>query len=296
MTLVVLALACGSTLPLAERAEAEPAATCVAKLNAARRSAGLPAVANSATLSKAAQRHANYRAYNDARGLRDTSAHYETKGRAWYSGVRPWDRTKAAGLRDGTWARQGENVVTGYGSSVSLQGIDSWLAAPYHRFPVLDANMRTVGCANSAASASSTRAAEVLEMVWPWTAKTQTITTWPLNNQRSVATSFDRRTEAPSPFRSAGGNVVGSVVSLQASGYANLRLTATPTLKKGTTTVPVYASSPAGDTYLPGNAVMFAAKSPLQAATRYTATVKGQVRTSGGAWKSFSRTWSFTTR
>jgi uncharacterized protein YkwD len=294
---LVLALALGSSLPTAQVASAESATNCVSRLNGARKAAGLPQVANSGVLSLAAQRHANYRAHTDAAGQSDSSAHFETAGRIYYTGVKPWDRTKAAGLRDGSWARQGENVVTGYGSSLALNGVAAWLDAPYHRFPVLDANMRSIGCAASNGSASGTRAAEVLEMVWPWSATRQQLTAWPLPNHTGVATSFDRATEAPSPFRMSPTHVIGPVVSLQASGWANVRLTSAPTLKRGTTAVALWYSTPAGDTSLPRNAVMLAAKSPLAAHTTYTVTVKGQLQTRAGApWTAFTRTWSFTTR
>jgi uncharacterized protein YkwD len=294
---VVLTLACGSTLPVTQPALAESGATCGQRINTVRARAGLPRVAGSGTLTTAAQRHANYRAAADGRGQRDTSAHYETKGRAWYSGVRPWDRTKAAGLRNGTWARQGENVVTGYGSSASLKGVDAWLSAPYHRFPILDANMRSVGCAASTTAASTTRSAEVLQMVWPWTAKTKALTSWPLPKATGVARSFDRRSEAPQPFRSSTTSVVGPVVSLQASGYKAIRLTSAPTLKKAGRGVAVHVSTPSSDSYLPDNAVMLTSKAPLSAASTYTVTIKGQLQaTTGAKWTSFTRTWSFTTR
>jgi uncharacterized protein YkwD len=293
---LVLALALGSSLPTAQVASAESASTCLSKLNSARRSAGLPQVTNSGVLSLAALRHANYRARTDTLGLSDISAHYETGGRAYFTGLRPWDRTKAAGLRDGTWARQGENVVTGTGSSLSLSGVSAWLDAPYHRFPVLDANMRQIGCAASSGAASGSKAAEVLEMLWPWSAKTTQLTAWPLPNKTGVATSFDRRTEAPSPFRMSPTHVVGPVISLQASGWTNIRLTSAPTLKRGTTVVAIHYSTPNGDTFLPDNAVMLAAKSQLAAHTKYTVTVKGQLQVkAGAAWTSFVRTWSFTT-
>jgi uncharacterized protein YkwD len=293
---VVLTLVCGSTLPVTQPAFAEAGPTCGQRINAVRTRAGLPKVSGSGVLVTAAQRHANYRAAADSRSQRDTSAHYETAGRAYYSGVRPWDRTKAAGLRAGTWARQGENVVTGYGNSTTLKGVDAWLAAPYHRFPVLDANMRSVGCAASTTAASSTRSAEVLQMVWPWSATTKAITVWPLNRATGVAHSFDRRSEAPQPFRSARTSVVGPVVSLQASGYKAIRLTSTPTLRKGASGVPVYVSTPAGDSYLPDNAVMLTAKAPLAAGTTYTVTIRGQLQAKTGArWNSFTRTWSFKT-
>lgn len=93
---LVLALAIGSSLPT-QMASAESGSTCLSRLNSARKSAGLPLVSNSGVLSLAAQRHANYRARTDALGLTDASAHFETAGRAYYTGVRPWTGPRLPG-------------------------------------------------------------------------------------------------------------------------------------------------------------------------------------------------------
>jgi uncharacterized protein YkwD len=295
-SLLALVVVLASTLSATGLASAETRSQCVQRLNAVRAKAGLVQVRQSGTLTAAAQKHANYRAYADSHGLNDASAHYETSRRPYYSGARPWDRTRAAGLKDGTWARQGENVITGSGRSVSLQGVTAWLGAPYHRFPMLDANVRTIGCAASSDRVSTKRGAEVLEMVWPWSATQRKLTAYPVHGQTGVARSFDRRTEAPSPFRNARSAVVGSVVSLQASGWQAIRLVSTPTLKRGSSPVAVYSASPRTDSHLPDNAVMLAAVNPLAANTSYTATFRVQLQASpGGGWQTVTRTWSFRT-
>ena len=295
-SLVALAVLLASTLSATGLASAETRSQCLGRLNAVRAKAGLAQVRLSGTLTAAAQRHANYRAYADSHGLDDASAHHETAGRRFYSGVKPWDRTRAAGLKDGSWARQGENVITGSGRSARLQGVTAWLGAPYHRLPMLDANVRWVGCAGSSDQVSTREGAEVLEMVWPWEATQRKLTAYPVHGQTGVPREFDRRTEAPSPFRAACTAVVGSVVSLQASGYHALRLSAAPTLRRGGTSLAVYWSSQKTDAHLPANAVMLAATSPLAARTTYTVTFRGHVQAQpGGAWQPFTRTWTFTT-
>jgi uncharacterized protein YkwD len=276
-------------------ARSESSLACYNAITTVRARAGLPGASRSLVLERAALSHARYRARWDAAGLAE-NPHSESSGHAGFTGRLPWDRTKRAGLRDGTWAKQGENVVAGSGGSSQLVGVRAWLAAPYHRFPMLDANMRSVGCGASSGPVAPTRGAEVLEMVWPWGANRRVLTAWPLPHATGVARSFDRRSESPSPFASARTQVVGTVVSLQASGYHALRLTSRPTLAHGAHAVGIYWSNLGTDRNLPTNAVMLAAAGALGARTAYTVRMQGQVQSRpGGAWLPFARTWSFTT-
>jgi hypothetical protein len=50
-----------------------------------------------------------------------------------FTGVNPWERTRAAKLADGTWRYQYEDVTTATGiPAAALQGVRSWIDAPYH--------------------------------------------------------------------------------------------------------------------------------------------------------------------
>lgn len=288
---------------------AESATACYSQLKAARARAKLPAVSSSRlpALASAAQRHATYRVAADAAGLPDQSAHYETAGRPHYTGVRPWDRTAKAGLKPGSWRQQNEDLTTAVNiPAAALQGVQSWIDAPYHRFPILDANMRDVGCAVASLDQGGTLfAAEVLEMAQPYTAKpAKAITPYPAAGQSGVPTAFNRLLENPRPFPTATAAAVGYVVSVQAAGYQAMRVSRFA-LYRGKTAVPVYLGVRyAGatsmkkwvDGQLPTTAAMLAARAPLAARTTYTAKVAGAVRaTPSGAWTSFTRTWSFTT-
>jgi hypothetical protein len=176
-------------------AEAETAAGCYARLNAVRVRAGLPRASSRTlpALARAAASHAAYRVNVDPgdkaqvrrlldRGLfgPDATAHQESPSlRALgYTGVNPWDRTRAAGLRDGVWRAQYEDVVTAAGVGTGgLDGVRSWLDAPYHRFPLLDANTRHVGCAaRSRVVGGRAYAAEVLEMAATWKDRARRVT------------------------------------------------------------------------------------------------------------------------
>ena len=304
-------------------AHAESGAGCYALLNAARARAGVPAASASTlpALARAAANHAAYRVRADLGDLParlrghvavgrfgpDRSAHEETRGLYGYTGRLPWDRTRAAGLRDSAWRSQAEDVTTSSGAAGALPGVQGWVDAPYHRLPLLDANNRAVGCGSATRSyGGRVRGAEVLEMASTWGTRVHRLTRYPAPGQTGVPLSFDRRQELPSPFATAAG-VVGYVVSLQADGWHALKV-GRMAMSKGPNHTPVAVhravrhrtSSASGslDGHLPDNAAMLAAARPLQPHTRYRVRISGYVQaTAGGQWHRFrTRVWSFTTR
>jgi hypothetical protein len=308
-------------------AGAESTTDCHARLNAVRARAGLPRASAGTlpALARAAASHAAYRVRVDpgdhalVRRLRDrgpfgpdATAHQQTPSlRALgYSGVNPWDRTRAAGLKDGSWRYQYEDVVTATGVTAGdLRGVRSWVDAPYHRFPLLDVNTRHVGCAVSSRKVAGRRySAEVLEMAATWKDRDKRVTVYPAPGQKAVPVSFDRLQEHPTPFPGAAARV-GYVVTLQASGYHALKVQGMA-LSRGAGRTPVAvatavrsrtrASTLPGssvDGRLPANAAMLAAKAPLAGGTVYHARVSGYVQaTAGGPWTRLrTRAWSFTT-
>jgi len=321
-------------------ARAETAAQCYTALNAYRAKSGLPAASSTSATAKplavAAAKHAVYRVNVDPGdsillsqlGLPDlglfgpdANAHLETPSLVplGFTGVNPWDRTKAAKLADGTWRYQYEDVTTATGiSAADLQGVRSWIDAPYHRLPLMDANTRHVGCAAQQRIISNrVYSAQVLEMAATWKDVTKRITVYPAPRQTGVPTAFNRCQESPTPFggpctTSQPVQNVGYVVTFQADGYYAMRIlgmTLTrPTARSARTPVDIHravryktsnSSMPSSviDTKLPRNAAMLAAKTPLAPRTTYTVRVSGDVQaTKGGTWAKFrTREWTFTT-
>jgi hypothetical protein len=308
-------------------AAAESAADCHARINAVRVRSGLPRASASTlpALARAAASHAAYRVRVDPRdnglvrelpdrGLfgPDATAHQQTPSlRALgYTGVDPWDRTKAAGLKDGSWRYQYEDVVTATGVTAGdLRGVRSWVDAPYHRFPLLDVNTRHVGCAVSSRMVDGrSYSAEVLEMAATWKDRDKRVTVYPAPGQASVPASFNRFQEHPTPFPGAAATV-GYVVTLQASGYHALKVQGMA-FSRGAGHTPVAANTAVRsrtrastlpgssvDSRLPANAAMLAAKAPLAGGTAYHVRISGYVQaTAGGPWtKIRTRAWSFTT-
>jgi hypothetical protein len=312
-------------------AAAETADQCLTALNGYRRTAGLDRASATSipALAKAAANHAGYRVNVDrgnddllrALGLPDfglfgpdRTAHLETPAltQLGFTGVNPWDRTRAAKLADGSWRYQYEDVTTATGiSAANLKGVRSWIDAPYHRLPLMDANTRHVGCA---ADQRGDYSAQVLEMAATWKDTTKRITVYPASGQKGVPASFNRCQEHPTPFGGAcaaasPSQLVGYVVTLQADGWYAMKVQGIA-FSKGSARTPVdihravryrtrktTVPASAVDTNLPANAAMLAAKAPLAANTTYNVRVSGYVQaTKGAKWVQFkTRTWSFTT-
>jgi hypothetical protein len=128
-----------------------------------------------------------------------------------FTGVNPWDRTRAAKLADGTWRYQYEDVTTATGiSAADLKGVRSWIDAPYHRLPLLDANTHHIGCA---VDQQGSYTAQVLEMAATWKDTTRRITLYPAPGQQAVPTAFNRCREHPTPLAAA------TTYNVRISGY-----------------------------------------------------------------------------
>jgi hypothetical protein len=332
---VVATAALLGALGLPAPAAAETAQQCHDNLNAYRAKAGLPTASSISipALGVAAGKHAEYRVNvdpGDSVVLRDLglpdlglfgpdlNAHLETPSlvKLGFTGVNPWDRTRAAKLADGTWRYQYEDVTTATNIPMAkLEGVRSWVEAPYHRFPLMDANTRHIGCSASQRTVgNSIYSAQVLEMAATWKDTTKRITVYPAKGQTAVPVSFNRCQEHPTPFGgacAAGSSIqtVGYVVTIQADGYYAMKIEGM-SLSKGSARTPVdihravrlrtkktTIPSSAVDANLPMTGAMLAAKSPLAPATTYNVRVSGFVQaTKGGKWVRFTtRVWSFTT-
>jgi uncharacterized protein YkwD len=103
------------------------------KLNAIRKLAGLTPVALDPQLSRHCLAHAHYLAMNQG--------HPATAG----LGAHDEDLSLPGATEEGRKAGKASNIAIG--DYVPLHGIDSWMATLYHRVPMLEPNLRTVGWA-----------------------------------------------------------------------------------------------------------------------------------------------------
>ena len=123
---------------------ADPPAPWTEHVNARyRRPLGLPDIARSNLLDRAATNHANYWALNGPGAGMD--AHYQEPGRPGFTGVAPWDRCVATGEMN-----CGE-IASPRPTTSMEEAIDTWMSTPYHGTPLLA--QERVGCGLSSAGA-----------------------------------------------------------------------------------------------------------------------------------------------
>ena len=110
------------------------------RINYWRSLAGLPAIAKSDELMRAAQSHADYYVRNAADPSTPTpSAHTETPGLPGFTGESIYDRAKAAGY-PGNWID--ENVSF---SADAVENVDLFAATVFHRYPLLHPSTVAIG-------------------------------------------------------------------------------------------------------------------------------------------------------
>ena len=135
--LLILASACSSPAGPSSVEAGTPASSSAASelaslTNAERRQAGLPALAVSQSLMRAAQRHADQMASMGQMAHSLPGARYPE----------PQDRLAAVGYR---WQAYAENVAYGQGSPASA--MSSWMGSSGHRANILNPGLTEIGAA-----------------------------------------------------------------------------------------------------------------------------------------------------
>jgi uncharacterized protein YkwD/Flp pilus assembly protein TadD len=116
------------------------AAVALAAVNAARSSAGLPAVQLDPRLSASALSHSFYWLFNYfAPSVTGLGIHLETAGLPGYSGVYPWTRAPRFGYPN---QRIGEDITH---SGTPESAVADWVNSVYHRFAIMRPDLRFIG-------------------------------------------------------------------------------------------------------------------------------------------------------
>ncbi|MGH7934624.1 MAG: CAP domain-containing protein [Candidatus Binataceae bacterium] len=122
----------------------------LARLNQYRAMAKLPAVAEDQQLSKGDCAHSRYVVKNYTPAIRadrslGTNFHIEDTSNPWYT-------------YDGFIAGRSSDVLAGTGSPSASWAIDTWIAAPFHRFALLNPHLSRIGygsfCENGVCAAA----------------------------------------------------------------------------------------------------------------------------------------------
>ncbi len=263
----------------------EQKSAAIAALNAIRKQLGLAPFEVDSSLNAAASAHSRYRALNPGSG---EGFHSETRGRQGYSSADPFERMRFHGYRG---APAAENGIAYFGAEGNA--IEGWLAAPYHRIPMLHPNYRDIGLGFASGANSWFATANFGYGAEPEISERPQIVCYPANGQTNVPTAWTDP-ESPNPLRiHRAQQPAGYVVSFSCfAGYdPRIRLESATLQTKEGAEVQCYQNHPGNDSFLAKNTILLIPKRPLAAGQTYRATVRAGV-TGGSA---VERTWSFTT-
>ena len=249
---------------------APPEAQALARVNAYRAAAGLGAVRLDPALSKGCMAHAQYMLLNQGTAaMVGLEAHTE---RPELPGATPAGAAcgKAADLFPGV-------------ADLGL-AIDGWMAGIYHRRPLLDPGLQTIGVGYAALPDGSLMAA----LMFGASTKTGT---WPVRypatDQRDVPLEYGNEIPNPIPGQGTG----GYPITLQFPAFDEVT-GVRATLTDGTSKVPFHLSDPEQPATSFGQygVISVIPKHALAADRRYTIKIDATWKGTPKTW-----TWSFTT-
>jgi len=252
----------------------------VAGLNKYRVLAGLRPVAEDAAMTRACGLHAKYLIANSVKADENFVAHEQKPDLPGYT-------------PEG--ARCAENSVII--SQIELESAyDFWMATPFHRIPLLNPSLTRAG--GGSAKGGTWGIASVVDVFSARGFAVKTPVAYPGAEQRDIPRTFGlfRKnftvTEYPDPLAEDPDKKAGYPVTV--SFYGNERITnASGELRLGGTPVPVWFSSPEKPSFdkdTQQNTIVLIPQHPLQANSRYTASIKAEVD-----GRPFFKTWSFVT-
>lgn len=250
------------------------------RVNYHRRLAGADPVSLQSQINAAAQAHADYLT------LHQNAAHEEINGLSGFTGQCSSNRMTYQGYN---WSAAGE--VISYGNDAQA-GVDSLIAAIYHRFILLNPAYSEIGIGD--ADHAIYTLCQVIDLGQPAgiSPPAATMTIYPADGQTEVPTTFNSDDEIPDPAPDHG--LVGYPVSIQFSDEHNVTLGSFTISKKGTSDpdLDTILLQPGSNSSMPLSNRNFALipTSPLQADSTYeiffSATVNGTP---------FDTSWNFTT-
>lgn len=227
-------------------------------------------------IQKAANNHASYIQLNGG-----TITHTEVMGKPGFTGVNFWDRMTAGGFK-GPGSAMFEVIHSLGDGRGAILGESGWINTLYHRIPFV-----TYGAGGYGFGNNSGKWATVDFSTGGATPPATAISTWPVDGDTGVWTTFRCASESPNPL--PGQTNAGYPVSL--TGGKALSIISQQITKAGAD-VPLVLFTKASDStgLIPDTQVYLIPKTPLTPSTRYDVKVKGTV---GGS--PFDLAMSFTT-
>jgi uncharacterized protein YkwD len=255
----------------------------LAKVNAYRARAGLPAVALDEKLSRGCAAHARYLVINaDHPALSGLKAHDE-------------DLSLPGASEEGKKAGKSSNL--GIGDYEPTDGIDAWMATLYHRIPMLEPNLKTVGF--GCALGRRNLWVSVLNVI---VGRDRSVdrphpVLYPVPDQTDVPVHFPNSGEEPNPIPDSKSGRAGYPITAFFPEKEPLKNATAKLTGPGGQEVPCWFSSPEAPANpqpqlanRQGDTVCLIPKEPLEPMRTYQVHLQGN---RGG--KKWQKQWSFTT-
>ncbi len=262
----------------AEETQAASAAQVLKKLNTYRKTAGLQPVSLDDSRTKACTAHARYLLQNyDPEAKTRLDMHDEDRALPGYSA-------------EGQEAAKASLVAFTYGAPNSPdQAIDMWMASLFHRLPLLDPGLKSVGFGS--ATGANDKLFSVVELARK--EKSEQIVIYPVDQQKDVPPAFGAP-EHPDPIPQSKDKKAGCPITVMFPASMTVRsVVATLEAADAGEPVDVWLSTPekpaASEAYQ-RNTICLIAKAPLAPHTKYRVKIQARVKD-----KPWEKSWQFTT-
>lgn len=208
----------------AQPAEAATASEMLNLANSFRTAIGAPPLPGDSRVVAAAQNHANYNSANN------TSGHFETAGRPYYTGYSPRDRVAAMG-----WSTSFVSEVA-TGGSDGLAGVRQLWDAPYHRLGMMHPSASTMGWGHSTLNGRGT---VVGDITYNFGIRSPEYVRSPAHGQTNIPTTWSGN-ESPSPLPAGAARPVGYPIMVVYSGGRTVEMRGARLVAPGGASVPIY--------------------------------------------------------
>jgi uncharacterized protein YkwD len=210
-------------------APVQPAAAATASemlnlANSFRSAIGAPVLTGDSRVVAAAQNHANYNSANN------TSGHFETAGRPYYTGYSARDRVAAMG-----WSTSFVSEVA-TGGSDGLAGVRQLWDAPYHRLGMMHPSASSMGWGHSTLNGRST---VVGDITYNFGIRSPEFVRSPAHGQTNIPTTWSGN-ESPSPLPAGAAKPVGYPIMVVYSGGRSVQMRGARLVAPGGVSVPIY--------------------------------------------------------